>query len=63
MVFSTMYTQINAQMVEIVHNENLNSYPLDIDFVLELPVELRDLFHEWAKENGFDPLNPTGSNI
>ena len=26
LVFSTMYTQINAQMVEIVHNENLMSY-------------------------------------
>ena len=37
-----------------------DTYPLDIDFVLELPAELRDLFHDWAKENGFDPLNPTG---
>jgi hypothetical protein len=40
-----------------------DTYPLDIDFVLELPAELRDLFHEWAKENGFDPLNPDGSDI
>jgi hypothetical protein len=39
-----------------------DTYPLDIDFVLELPAELRDLFHEWAKENGFDPLNPDGSD-
>ena len=39
-----------------------DTYPLDIDFVLELPSELRDLFHGWATENGFDPLNPTGSD-
>ncbi len=36
-----------------------DSYPMDIDFVLELPSELRDLFHQWAKENGFDPTDPS----
>jgi hypothetical protein len=36
------------------------AYPMDIDFVLELPAELRDLFNEWAHANGFDPLNPSG---
>ncbi len=36
-----------------------DSYPIDIDFVLELPAELRDLFNEWAHTNGFDPLNPS----
>ncbi len=35
-----------------------DSYPLDIDFVLELPPELRDLFTEWAETSGFDPQNP-----
>lgn len=35
-----------------------DSYPMDIDFVLELPAELRDLFTQWAEKNGFDPLNP-----
>jgi hypothetical protein len=34
------------------------SHPIDIDFVLELPAELRDVFSEWAQTNGFDPLNP-----
>ena len=38
-----------------------DTHPLDIDFVLELPTELRDLFHQWAKENTFDPMNPDGS--
>lgn len=36
-----------------------NSYPIDIDFVLELPPELRDLFTHWAEAHGFDPLNPS----
>ncbi len=35
-----------------------DSYPMDIDFVLELPTELRDLFSEWAQASGYDPLNP-----
>ncbi len=35
-----------------------DSYPLDIDFVLELPAELRDLFTDWAEKSRFDPLNP-----
>jgi hypothetical protein len=34
------------------------AYPLDIDFVLELPAELRDLFSAWAQSSGFDPSNP-----
>ena len=32
-----------------------DSYPLDLDFVLELPPELRDLFNEWAESSGLDP--------
>jgi len=35
-----------------------DSYPLDIDWVLQLPPELRDLFHDWAKQNDFDPVHP-----
>jgi Nucleotidyltransferase len=36
-----------------------DSYPIDTDFVLELPAELRDLFNEWAQASEFDPLNPS----
>ncbi|MFT3666531.1 GSU2403 family nucleotidyltransferase fold protein [Piscinibacter sp.] len=36
-----------------------DTYPLDIDFVLELPAELRDLFDAWARAGGFDPTRPT----
>lgn len=36
-----------------------HAYPMDIDFVLGLPEELRDLFNDWAQRNGFDPTNPT----
>lgn len=35
-----------------------DAYPLDLDFVLGLPAELRELFNVWAQANGFDPLNP-----
>ncbi len=34
-----------------------DSYPLDIDFVLDLPEELRELFNDWAKEAGYVPSN------
>jgi hypothetical protein len=37
----------------------LDSHPMDLDFVLELPPELRDLFTEWAQQSGFDPTNPS----
>lgn len=34
-----------------------DSYPLDIDFVLDLPEELRDLFNGWAKDAGYVPTD------
>jgi hypothetical protein len=36
-----------------------DSSPVDIDFVLELAAELRDLFNAWAQASEFDPLNPS----
>ena len=35
-----------------------DAYPIDIDFVLELPEELRDVFNAWADDRSFDPGNP-----
>lgn len=37
------------------------TYPIDIDFVLELPSELRELFNDWATKAGFDPTDPDSS--
>lgn len=34
---------------------NVQKKPMDIDFVLELPVELRDLFNDWAQQAGYTP--------
>lgn len=34
-----------------------DTYPMNLDFVLELPPELRDLFDQWATDCGFDPMN------
>jgi hypothetical protein len=31
---------------------------MDIDFVLDLPLELHEIFNEWAKGTGYDPMNP-----
>lgn len=36
-----------------------DTYPLDIDFVLDLPEELRALFNDWAQSREFDPGNPS----
>lgn len=35
-----------------------DNYPMDLDFVLDLPGELRDVFDEWATRSGYDPTNP-----
>lgn len=35
-----------------------DQYPLDLDFVLDLPPELRDVFDAWATERSYDPTNP-----
>ena len=32
-----------------------DTHPLDIDFVLELPDELREIFNGWAADRRFDP--------
>jgi hypothetical protein len=32
-----------------------DSHPLDIDFVLSLPDDLRDIFNAWATDRNFDP--------
>jgi hypothetical protein len=34
-----------------------DAYPLDIDFVLALPEELRDLFNVWAQDAQYEPPN------
>lgn len=32
-----------------------DTYPLGVDFVLELPIELREIFNDWAVSRRFDP--------
>lgn len=32
-----------------------DTYPLGIDFVVELPDELREIFNAWAASRRFDP--------
>jgi hypothetical protein len=39
-----------------------DTYPMDIDFVLGLPAELRELFNEWAAASRFDPLAPAAED-
>jgi hypothetical protein len=38
------------------------NYPMDIDFVLDLPSELRYLFNAWARNTGYDPMNPNAGD-
>lgn len=35
-----------------------DTYPMDVDFVLGLPDELREVFNQWAQASGFDPGDP-----
>jgi hypothetical protein len=39
------------------------SYPIDSDFVMELPDELLPLFNDWASSNGFVPLHPSHASM
>ena len=47
-----------SMLLEAVRDRMANAYPLDSDFVLDLPEELRDLFNEWASANAFIPSRP-----
>lgn len=38
-----------------------DTYPMDLDFVFDLPPELRDIFSAWAEDNKFDPNDPSAS--
>lgn len=38
-----------------------DTYPMDLDFVFDLPPELRDIFSTWAEANNFDPNDPSAS--
>lgn len=42
-------------LLDAVRDRMPVAYPLDIDFVLSLPAELRELFDEWAGSRGFAP--------
>lgn len=35
-----------------------DTYPMDLDFVFDLPPVLRDVFNTWAQANEFDPNDP-----
>ena len=39
------------------------SYPLDTDFVMDLPPELREVFDEWATANAFMPMPPSRAQM
>ena len=39
-----------------------DTYPLDIDFVVDLPDELREIFNAWAASRRFDPNAATRSS-
>jgi hypothetical protein len=42
-------------LLDAVRDRMAIAYPLDIDFVLSLPAELRELFDEWAGSRKFTP--------
>jgi hypothetical protein len=42
-------------LLDAVRSRMQVGYPLDLDFVLALPGELRELFNQWAASRGFTP--------
>ncbi|MBI5900615.1 MAG: hypothetical protein HZB40_15460 [Rhodocyclales bacterium] len=48
-------------LLDLVRERMPISYPLDVDFVLDLPDELRPLFDAWAASRGFMPGKADGS--
>lgn len=48
-------------LLDLVRERMPISYPLDIDFVLDLPDELRVLFDAWATAHSFVPGKPEGT--
>lgn len=44
-------------LLKAVASRMTSAYPMDIDFVMDLPDELRPLFDEWARANNFTPAH------
>ena len=50
-------------LLDLVKDRMPISYPLDIDFVLDLPDELRVLFDTWASARNFVPGKASGASL
>ena len=50
-------------LLDLVKDRMPISYPLDIDFVLDLPDELRSYFDAWASSRGFVPGKDAGVSL
>ena len=50
-------------LLDLIRDRMPVSYPLDIDFVLDLPDELRSLFDTWASSRGFVPGKDSGTSL
>jgi hypothetical protein len=55
LLISTPFTRSRCSTSSAVFLTDV--YPLDIDFVLDLPEELRDLFNDWAQGAEYVPPN------
>lgn len=42
-------------LLDAVAERMQSAYPMDIEYVLDLPVQLRELFDQWARNRGFIP--------
>lgn len=42
-------------LLEAVALRLQDAYPMDVDFVMDLPQELREVFDAWARDNAFTP--------
>ena len=50
-------------LLDLIKDRMPISYPLDIEFVLDLPGELRPLFDTWASSRGYVPGKDSGTSL
>ncbi len=50
-------------LLDLIKDHMPISYPLDIEFVLDLSGELRPLFDTWASSRGYVPGKDSGTSL